>query len=898
MALVFLALAAPFGPARAVAATAVLAGYEDFVFNSPPAAGADDVTAGRVQSKLWTNDGKWWGLLFDSASTQNAKFRIWKFDMATQNWSISGVTAQMPGGTAVDDRNRSHADALSVGNTLYVASSRAEDLVDPIETGRDLRIYRYAYNTTTDTYTLATGFPKTIASTPNGTGYSTIARDGAGTLWVTFTQANKVKITRSTDNGVTWSAPIDLPGMGNDVAPDDVAGVVSLTGGVGVLWSNQAATDDSFYFAAHVDGDPAGTWQARETAFGTPSEYDADGHVSIKTDASGNLIAAIKTGRNDDPAPNGSDPLIAVLKRTGAANAVGAWESHTVTTVTLEGTRPVLVLDAEANQANVFLTFPTLEEDGDQAIYRRTAPLATLNFGTASIGTPFIDSADKVAINDATSTKGITEATLGMIVGAVDEPTRTYFHGCAGAVCPDAPVANFTGTPTSGNAPLTVDFTDTSTNTPSTWSWTFGDGGTSTQQNPSHTYSDAGTYTVSLTAGNVAGSDVETKAAYITVDPPLTSTYEPITPIRVLDSRDGTGGTMIFTANQPQTFNVAGVGAISADAVAVTGNLTVVGQTAAGFVALGPESTSSPGTSTLNFPTKDIRANGVTIPLDGDGDLSAVYKAVAGNTTHLLLDVTGFFVEGSTGATFFPMTPLRVLDSRDGTGGTLIFTANQSQSFPVAGVGTVSAVATAVTGNLTVVGQTAAGYVALGPVSTTTPTTSTLNFPTADVRANGVTVPLDGSGDLHAVYKAAAGKTTHLIFDVTGYFVDGPTGAEFVPVPPARILDTRIGLGWPAALAHGTPATWSATGHDGVETDAVAIVGNATVVGQTKAGFVAITPDPLAVPPTSTLNFPLGDIRANGFSVEVSGTGTVSGTYRATSGATTHLVVDVMGYYR
>jgi PKD repeat protein len=78
------------------------------------------------------------------------------------------------------------------------------------------------------------------------------------------------------------------------------------------------------------------------------------------------------------------------------------------------------------------------------------------------------------------------------------------------------PVANFSGTPTSGSAPLAVNFTDLSTNSPTAWSWTFGDGGTSTVQNPSHTYA-AGTYTVSLTATNSAGSDGETKSNYITV---------------------------------------------------------------------------------------------------------------------------------------------------------------------------------------------------------------------------------------------------------------------------------------------------------------------------------------------------------------------------------------------
>jgi len=82
---------------------------------------------------------------------------------------------------------------------------------------------------------------------------------------------------------------------------------------------------------------------------------------------------------------------------------------------------------------------------------------------------------------------------------------------------PVAPVAAFTGTPTSGTAPLAVSFTDQSTNSPTSWSWTFGDGGTATTQNPSHSYTTAGSYTVSLTATNSAGSDAETKTGYITV---------------------------------------------------------------------------------------------------------------------------------------------------------------------------------------------------------------------------------------------------------------------------------------------------------------------------------------------------------------------------------------------
>lgn len=82
------------------------------------------------------------------------------------------------------------------------------------------------------------------------------------------------------------------------------------------------------------------------------------------------------------------------------------------------------------------------------------------------------------------------------------------------------PIADFTGSPTTGDAPLAVYFTDQSTNDPVSWNWDFGDGGTSTAQNPTHQYADPGTYTVSLTVSNAYGSDSETKSGYITVTAP------------------------------------------------------------------------------------------------------------------------------------------------------------------------------------------------------------------------------------------------------------------------------------------------------------------------------------------------------------------------------------------
>jgi PKD repeat protein len=105
----------------------------------------------------------------------------------------------------------------------------------------------------------------------------------------------------------------------------------------------------------------------------------------------------------------------------------------------------------------------------------------------------------------------------------------------------DPPVADFTGSPTSGTAPLTVQFTDQSSNNPTSWSWDFGDGvGASAVQNPQYTYETAGSYTVSMTATNEYGSDTETKIDYITVtEGPQVSQVYPMADVPVAGTVSG-----------------------------------------------------------------------------------------------------------------------------------------------------------------------------------------------------------------------------------------------------------------------------------------------------------------------------------------------------------------------
>lgn len=79
------------------------------------------------------------------------------------------------------------------------------------------------------------------------------------------------------------------------------------------------------------------------------------------------------------------------------------------------------------------------------------------------------------------------------------------------------PVSDFTGTPTSGTAPLIVQFTDLSTGFPTSWNWSFGDGNSSTLQSPAHTYAFDGIFTVTLNATNSAGSSLSARSNYIDV---------------------------------------------------------------------------------------------------------------------------------------------------------------------------------------------------------------------------------------------------------------------------------------------------------------------------------------------------------------------------------------------
>ena len=97
--------------------------------------------------------------------------------------------------------------------------------------------------------------------------------------------------------------------------------------------------------------------------------------------------------------------------------------------------------------------------------------------------------------------------------------------GNGGGIIPE-PVASFTVSSYSGEAPFDITFTSTSTGEITSWLWNVDDDSDieSTYHTFSHTYDNAGTYNVSLTVIGPGGQNVHTENDIISITEPDTST--------------------------------------------------------------------------------------------------------------------------------------------------------------------------------------------------------------------------------------------------------------------------------------------------------------------------------------------------------------------------------------
>ena len=154
--------------------------------------------------------------------------------------------------------------------------------------------------------------------------------------------------------------------------------------------------------------------------------------------------------------------------------------------------------------------------------------------------------------------------------------------------------------------------------------------------------------------------------------------------------------------------------------------------------------------------------------------------------------------------------------------------------------------------------------------------------------------------------------TTHIIADVTGYYAPpGTGGLYFHPLAtPVRLLETRTGFS--GCIAPGTPLNGTGDPNSNPNLDfelqgrspvappcnsipasAQVLVGNATSVFPGGGGYLTIYPSGGTRPTVASSNYAGTDVINGPFAVKLGG----DGKFKIYTFATTHLVVDILGYF-
>ncbi len=237
------------------------------------------------------------------------------------------------------------------------------------------------------------------------------------------------------------------------------------------------------------------------------------------------------------------------------------------------------------------------------------------------------------------------------------------------------------------------------------------------------------------------------------------------------------------------------------------------------------------------------------------------------------------------------VTPARLLDTRTGNGAPAgQRKAGSVTTFQVTGRdGIPSSGVAAVALNLTAVSPASAGFLTAYPSGTARPTASNVNFLTGRTTPNQALVKVGSDGKV-SLYNNAA---THELADVVGYYT--VAGGKYVSLAPARIVDTRSGLGAPKAPVAGKATlNFQVTGRGGIPTTGVSAVAlNVTTIAPAGPGFATVWPAGLSKPVVSNTNFVKNQTYASLVIVKVGAGGQVAYSPLTTA----NVAVDVAGYF-
>jgi hypothetical protein len=345
--------------------------------------------------------------------------------------------------------------------------------------------------------------------------------------------------------------------------------------------------------------------------------------------------------------------------------------------------------------------------------------------------------------------------------------------------------------------------------------------------------------------------------------------FFPVTPCRVADTRPAAGfpspfGAPGLTAGQSRSFAVQSSSCgIPADAKAYALNVTAIPKGYLGLLTTFPTGQLLPNASTLNSYSGSVAANAAIVPAGTNGAIS-IY---ASDATDVLFDINGYFAPPqSNGLQFYPVTPCRIVDTRQGGGkigsfGPPTMLAGQTRVVPIpSGTCNIPSNAKAYSLNFTVVSPGYLGVLSTWPSGQPQPNVSTLNLYNVKggVLSNAAIVPAGTNGAI-AIYVS---DTTDVLFDINGYFAAAQTGGQlFYPVTPCRIADTRSAAAFPGflgapAMTPGQERSYPVTQSScGVPPNAGAYSFNFTAVTPGYLGVFTTWPTGFALPNASTMNY-------------------------------------------
>lgn len=431
--------------AAALNATPAEKGYIDHTYGSVDV--KKEPSADGAESKLWFNDGIWWGILFNPTSKL---YEIYRLDWATQNWTSTGTATDsrkdVSGGvasTTVDTRSDVLWDKDT--NKLYIASHmKVSKPAKTTTNGFKAYLHRYSYNTGTKMYSLDNATPAIINS--DRTEVLVMDKDSQGRLWVTYvsrvptqdpldTEPYKVYVNYTTapNEDFVWAPnALDLSTLSlipATVASTDAATVIAFNPNkVGLLWSNSVT--GKFYFAEHLATNPSPTAGWTVTAIDIPN-LTANDHFKLVTNSAGQVFSALKTWNDaTDPFPE-TLPGVGVLAR----DTNGTFSFHEFSKGTSNDTRPTLALNETNNTLNLFVSS---NEAGGAICYESMqiiSPLANMAFTTGPCAdgpgatNHFIESSAYHNLDNSTTTKRNFTNQTGLVVMATDDVNGSvYLH--------------------------------------------------------------------------------------------------------------------------------------------------------------------------------------------------------------------------------------------------------------------------------------------------------------------------------------------------------------------------------------------------------------------------------------------------------------------------------------